>query len=257
MEKKGYLYIATGDKYINEAVNSVTSLKKSNPDAHATLITDKKVQISKFDRIIIRKNNHNSTGWKEGILYKVKGLLSSPYEKTFFIDTDTYFVDDCSELFNVLDYFDLLISHAPADSNKIMIEGKYLEGYYPYNTGVIVFNKNSIVEKLFSDWIITYKNKFNVYPHDQAPFMEALLNNKVKIYVLQSIYNFRTPSIVTFLPLKVKIIHGRMNDYESLSKKINSSISQRAWVPEKRRKNLIWEEFGWKNRIIRILSGWL
>jgi len=50
--EKGYLYSAFGSKYINEALISLTSLKKHFPNAHATLITDKYIDNIFFDLII-------------------------------------------------------------------------------------------------------------------------------------------------------------------------------------------------------------
>lgn len=229
--EKGYLYIATGEKYIKEAIQSVQSLKNQNDKLHATLITDKQIEVREFDDIIIQ-NNITKEGWKEGVLFKVRGLLLTPYEKTFFIDTDTYFSDDCLELFNLLEYYDLLIAHAPADTNQIVINNNQrFSGYYPYNTGVIVFNNNDAVKKLITNWLTIYQEKFRFYPHDQTPFMESLLYNKVKVYVLQPVYNFRIPFIVAIPSLKVKIFHGRVSDFESFQRKINSTIVHRVWKP--------------------------
>ncbi|NNC69144.1 MAG: hypothetical protein HKN83_14055, partial [Gammaproteobacteria bacterium] len=133
---KGYLYIATGSKFIEEALTSIRSLKKIDSSVHATLVTDKEVNHAEFDNVIIQNiDKVNTTNWKEGIMFKVMGLLKSPYNKTFFIDTDTYFADDCSELFDLLNHFDLLMAHAPADTAQVVIDEKKVAGYYSYNTG--------------------------------------------------------------------------------------------------------------------------
>jgi hypothetical protein len=233
--KEGYLYIATGENYINEAKTSVKSLRTHSPNAHVSLITDKKIIATEFDEIQILENDvENYFDWKAALIFKVEALLHSPYEKTFFVDTDTYFLDDCSELFQLLNFFDILIAHAPADSSQVVIDDHKINGYYPYNTGVIVFNRNQLVLKLFTDWLNIYKNKYHLYPTDQTAFMESLLINKVCLYVLQSIYNFRVPFFVSILPdLKVKIIHGRYPNFKLLDEKINSHLLQRCWNPEK------------------------
>jgi hypothetical protein len=232
--EKGYLYIATGDNYINEAKISVNSLRRHNQYAHVTLITDKKIKADEFDYVyILNFEYQENSDWKKALIYKVLALQHSPYKKTFFIDTDTYFLDDCSELFQLLNYFDLLIAHAPSDSSHVIINDQKIIGYHPYNTGVIVFNKNELISKLFIDWLDIYKNKYHLYPTDQTPFMESLLINQVYLYVLQSIYNFRLPFYVSILPdLKVKIIHGRSSNYELLEEEINGIILQRSWDPE-------------------------
>ena len=230
----GYLYAATGQKYIEEAVISVRSLRRINSDIHATLITDNQIEISDFDSIQILKNeNQNLNAWKSGLLFKVMALQNFPYNKTFFVDTDTYFCDECEELFELLEYYDLLICHAPADVSMVTVGKKELDGYFPYNTGVIVYNKNDIIKKTFEDWLTIYKAKIELYPHDQASFMEALLTNSVKLYVLQPIYNFRISYFVSVSAKKVKIIHGRPRNFDEIIKIVNSKIMQRVWFPKK------------------------
>lgn len=178
------------------------------------------------------------TDWKKALIYKVHALQYSPYLKTFFIDTDTYFLDNCNEFFQLLNYSDLLIAQAPSDSSHLIINGEKINGYHPYNAGVIIFNNNEMIRKLFIDWLKFYKTKYHFLPTDQTPFMESLLINKAYIYVLQSIYNFRLPFYVSILPdLKVKIIHGRCSNYEILGQEINRTLNQKSWNPEMKKIN--------------------
>lgn len=231
--KQGYLYCETGDKFIREAIISAISLKRCNSNAHITLITNEEIENKTFDSIIIKKNRSVNSKWKLGVQYKVESLLLSPYEKTFFIDTDTYFIEDSSELFELLEYYDLQIAHAPDDKNKVVLDDKKLDGYYPYNTGVIVFNNNSKIKNFFQDWLTIYKAKFDIYPHDQTPFMEALLLNDIKLHVFHQIYNFRLPFYISIPGLSVKILHGRTDDFEIIAKKINKHYYNRVWVSKK------------------------
>ena len=232
--KQGYLYIATGNKFIKEAIVSATSLRKCNPNAHITVVTNENIENKIFDSVIIKTNGSVDSKWKSGIQYKVESLLLSPYEKTFFIDTDTYFIEDSAELFELLEYHDLQIAYAPDDKSKVVLNGKKLEGYYPYNTGVIVFNNNFKVKKLFKDWLSIYKSKFNIYPHDQTPFMEALLINNIKIHVFHQIYNFRFPYYTSVPGLRVKILHGRTDNFNFVANKVNKHHYNRVWVPKKK-----------------------
>ena len=228
---EGFLYIATGQKYIEEARTSAKSLRRHFENAKIALVTDKPINDNLFNEIIFLEPSHTSN-WKLGLNFKVEGLLKSPFEKTFFIDTDTYFTDSTIELFRLLDFFDLLICHSPNDISKIRVKGKKLEGLSPYNTGVIVFNKNTEVIKLFKEWGRFYLEKPETYSSDQPAFMEALLTHDVKIFVLSYVYNFRLPSFISLPPLKVKIIHGRASNYERLNRIINRhSDRHRTWSP--------------------------
>ena len=146
----GYLYIATGDKYIKEGIVSATSLKKLNERAYITLVTDKKINNSLFDEVIIRPVDVKH--FKEGLLYKVRHIYNcSPYEKTLFIDTDTYFCNDCQEIFETLDFFDIAVAPDPTDPNKAKSpkNNKVLAACEVYNTGVILFQKNLNNELFF------------------------------------------------------------------------------------------------------------
>ncbi len=229
MEKtEGYLYIATGTRYIDEAIVSVKSLRQCNPDVHVTLITDEPVDISYFNEIKVLDVDESDSYERKN--YKILGLQHSPYDRTLFIDTDTYFIADCKELFQLLHYHDILIAHAPGDRREVIINEKVLEGYLAYNSGVIAFNNNEIVNKLFKDWYILCLK--NIYKGDQPPLMHALLTNAVKIYVLHQNYNFRLPFIVSFPAFSVKILHGRNQDFRKIKKIVNKDISvQRAWNP--------------------------
>ncbi len=227
----GYLYIASNEKYSTEAQASVKSLKKTNPQAHATLITQQDMDIEGFDEV--RKIDAEPVGddWKKGLKFRLEGLRSSPYEKTFYVDSDTFFCDSCDELFDLLDYFDLLICPAPIGKQLVTFNGKPMEGYFGYNAGVLVFNSNEVIETLFDKWQQIYAEKFTEYKNDQPALMEALLSSPVNTYALQSIYNFRIPFIVSAIPAKVKIIHGRHKDLPSLARDINKDPDNRVWIP--------------------------
>ena len=232
MSSEGYLYAATGQKYVSEAAASARRLREIYPEAHITLITNEAAAQPVFDEIKLLPFAHESEyPWKSGVLYKALALQHSPYSKTFFADTDLYFVEDCRELFVLLEYYDLLVAHSPVDESEVILETGSLAGYHPYNTGLFVFNNSEKMVKLFRDWYDAYLEKFDQYYHDQTPFMEALLFNDIKLYVLQSVYNFREPYIVTVPKLKVKIIHGRPENPKQFAQKLNEKIVHRVWLP--------------------------
>lgn len=228
--ERGYLYIATGESHIKEAYHSVSSLKRLNPKAHVTLVTNEVIKNSPFDKIL--QIDFESDNYKKGTFFKVLGLQKSPYKQTFYIDVDTHFIDDCSEVFNLLNYFDLLIAQDPSDNSTVKRGQLTLEGYYPYNTGVIIFNNNTSIKKFFNDWILAFQKNYENYIHDQPAFMDALLSHSLKYYVLPNIYNLRKPAFAAILGEKVKLIHGRMDDFEHIALTLNKhSAEHRVWIP--------------------------
>lgn len=257
MNECGYLYVAAGDpKFIQEAVISATSLRVVDPTAHITLVTDKPLDGTLFDNIVVRPVA--ITAWKSGIAYKAKHIYQdSPYEKTLFLDTDTYFYEPCQALFGLLDYFDVCMAAAPADMNEPIIDGKPLTACFPYNTGVIAFKKNERNEFLFRTWHESYEQKLregNLRQKEghQPSFMEALLKSESRVYVLPSIWNARVLTYV-FLNGSVKIVHCReeqiKEDFEKLRKKLNVTTGIRCWDP--RRKQCIYRKPNLFKKIVR------
>ncbi len=251
--KIGYLYIATGDKYMKEAIVSATSLKKLNESANITLVTDKNIDNSLFDEVVIRPVDVKH--FKEGLLYKVRHIYrGSPYEKTLFVDTDTYFCDDCQEIFETLDFFDLAVAPDPTDPHKAKYPktNKVLAACETYNTGVILFKKSSNNELFFQRWLEIYESKIINQTvgkeNDQTSFIEAWLESNCKMYVLSHAWNARTPFFFT-LKDAVKIIHGRHRNYEVIKNELNRlpGRQHRCWLPIQKRT--IKKKQGWEYQL--------
>src|SRR6185295_17196373 len=178
MNECGYLYVAAGaPKYLQEAKISATSLRAVDPTAHITLITDKPIDGVLFDEVVIQPVAF--TAWRAGVSYRTKHIYNdSPYEKTLYLDTDTYIYEPCQDLFGLLDHFDVCMAAAPADMHEPFIDGKPLTACFPYNAGVIAFKKNDRNEFLFRTWHERYDKKLRegtirAKESDQAAFMEA------------------------------------------------------------------------------------
>ena len=80
---QGFLYVATGRKYLEEATRSAESLRRYSNSAKIAIVTNKEFSSDVFDEIIII-DRKNSKDWKTGLAFKVEGLMFSPFEKTFF-----------------------------------------------------------------------------------------------------------------------------------------------------------------------------
>ncbi len=257
----GVIYIATGKKYVDEALVSAATLKKHVPDLPVTLFSDLDVKSSYFDRIIKIKNP--VFGFED----KIRQMPKTPYDLTLFLDTDTYICDDISELFDLLDRFDIAARHANRRKQYFIenVPGSFTE----LNSGVVVFKKSNELKLLFSNWLKFYlrdkkkdlselytseiirycpetqtreskvkvgfkkkidylkKRKFPRGINDQPTFREALYKSKLRMAILPSKYNMRKKGFVNG---KVKIIHGRYWDFGLVERVINSSHSPRVFV---------------------------
>ena len=232
---QGYVYIVKGEKFIKEAENSARSLKGADHNAHITVISDIDFESDVIDTVEIREPSFKSDKWRQSLLYKVENLSMFPYDRTFYVDADTYFVEDCSELFSLLEYYDICMAHSPNDDEVPVIEGERLEGYYPYNTGVFLYRNSKANRRLFSRWRNIFADNIDTYTTDQVALMEALLTSESKVYVLQNIYNARTPLYLGLMKKHVKVVHGRHKDMMSVVNVINEAAENRAWDPSSKK----------------------
>lgn len=233
----GYLYIASGAKsYFDEAYQSIQSLRRHDPLAHITLICDDCEKISRelrenVDNIIIEpcKVSEKKIGW----LFKARTIYKlSPYEKTFFLDTDTYIIDNVRELFTLLDFFDMCLCHGSVDRSKIYLKGQEIIGYTPYNSGLVLLKKADVVKKLYEDLHKTYSQNPDNYlvSGDQQAMMVALAVSNIKTYILQNNWNARFIYPEKYVG-KVSVLHGRHKNLEKIADAINQTDRPRVWIP--------------------------
>lgn len=237
--KKGYLYVISGSrKYHEEALTSLESLRAVDPEAHITLITDKGSSDAdryrrQFDHVVaVEERVDKDIGWKEALLFRVRHLYElSPYKLTFFLDSDTYFIENCRCLFDILRYYDMALAHGANDRNNARVEGEVLEGYTPYNMGVILFKKGETTQDFFERWLRTYTNDLERLPHDQPAAMEALALSDCRVYVLQNNWNARFVFVEKYVD-RVRLLHGRHEDLGAVARSVNNTSWGRLWIPK-------------------------
>jgi len=250
MKEEGIMYIATGEKYINEANISASSVKKYT-DVPVIILTDSpsKINSEVFDYVHPIKSANNDFG--DSIL----SLDQTPFEKTLFLDTDTYVCGEISSIFDALDRFDVIAAHNPGSRSAKKRGGYHAdvpEVFPQYNTGVVGFKSTDSVKSLFNSWKKIYQDtkentKLNL---NQPSFREALYNSNVRIGTLPSEYNFRIhhQGSVGFAADEVRIVHGRHPaGLKKIAQEINKEIDMRVYTPTKwpievinRRPNIIY-----------------
>jgi len=238
---RGVVYIATGEKYINEALISAVSLKDKMPDLPITLFSSEEVNSQVFNEVILIKNYQSKCGII-GKINKVAYISQTPYEETLFLDTDTYICSNFLELFSMLKDFDIAVAHAP---NRIAYQVANVPESFPeMNTGVILFKHSQSVNIFFHEWLNIYNrdmiNKeitLGKHLHDQPAFREALYHSNLRVATLTPEYNCRFV-MPGYVDKEVKILHGRHTDLPAIAKKINSYKKQRIFLLNKLTKSL-------------------
>lgn len=225
--KDGFVYVATGSNYVAEAFVSAQSLRDHMPTAAVVLITDlepTKEILSAFDQILIRTDVRRQP---------IDKLLcwEAPFERCIFLDTDTLVGGDLSELFSLLDRFDLAVAHETLRGLHYRLPD--VPNSFPeYNTGVIVFRRNVTTENFFREWRRRFELLANSqgFVTDQPSFRLAAYETEAHIAVLPSEYHFiaGTPNYTMW---QVLILHGR-GDLPGLLEGLNAKLGARAYVPQ-------------------------
>ena len=108
--KSGVVFVATGAKYIACAEAAARSVRRHMPEVPIALFTNAGqlgVTLSEvFDPVIELESVHHRS--------KVDCLMNSPFEKTLFLDADIRVLEDVSELFDLLERFDMAMAPATA-----------------------------------------------------------------------------------------------------------------------------------------------
>jgi len=199
--ERGVLYIATNDRYVNEVFESVETLKRET-DLHCTLITDEQYEHDLVDEIVVEDNPED----RPDSAYKLYNVHRSPYERTLYLDSDTHVRSDVSSLFDVLDDFDLALTHAPVRNTDRLPD---LPAWFPeYNCGVMLYDTGA-TRDLFAQWRRNYEEMS--FDLDQPSFRKTLFeSDDVEFFTLLREYNVRFwPG---FVDEEVRIVHTHLDN---------------------------------------------
>jgi hypothetical protein len=189
----GVVYVAFGAPYLAMAINSLLSLRITNPGVPVCLVTNAVPHAPKrswwrpeigdqwvFIDAATKQNRHTKTD-----VYS-----HSPFDLTLYLDCDTMVLGDLAPIPNYLHYFDLLLSPAqnPAAKDKRILDGKlrYPEDGH-FNGGVFAFRRGEAIESFFSLW----NERLHAlgYERDQPALVEAYSLGSVRMFPLPNKWN--------------------------------------------------------------------
>ena len=163
---EGVFYVARGDKYLKAAVGSARFVRRVCPGIAIAIASDGPVPAG-FDQAV-------AIDEPDGFRAKIVGMLASPFERTLFLDGDTYVVGDLSEVFRILDAFDIAAAHDP--NRAALPLDDVPDSFAELNTGVIAYRRNDRVERLLHAWLDEYDLLLpqKAASRDQPSFRRAL-----------------------------------------------------------------------------------
>jgi hypothetical protein len=101
--RNGVVMAAFGRKYIDLAYQAARSLTQHNPTLEVDLFTDADGNLGPFSRVHVLQDV-----W---VRSKVDAMLKSRFDRTLYLDADLLVLADLSDIFEVLEKFDLAATH--------------------------------------------------------------------------------------------------------------------------------------------------
>jgi hypothetical protein len=219
----GLHYVATGEKYLAEAVASRQSAKKHMPDVPAVIFTDLvdhplTNEFEFVDAVTIMERSFHDV---------VEPLLRTPFEKTLHLDTDTFICGDCTDIFDALNCYEFAAVHDPYRCD-LAIE-TLPQSMPTLNGGLLAYRITPSVTSLLESWPKIHQEKFAWRTKQNQPSLrEAVHRSTARVLILPAEYNLRTWHPVAIGGFaKVKIIHDRRNDLPKLAAILNEGIRPR------------------------------
>jgi hypothetical protein len=231
----GVIYVAIGARFVPEAILSANSVRRFLPDVPILLFTDQAIEVAQgFDEIVQVAAPH-----PQAHINKLIAMTQSPFEKTLFLDTDTYVCADISDLFAILKRFDIAMSQERAYRDIFPANTGVPDAFVAFNQGVIAFKRSDAVREALQEalrWTERLHASSGVYPYDQAPSRIALFHSTVRIATLPLEYNCRFANY-GYLTGVVRILHGRLpkaamrtEDFDRVARTLNRATVARVFI---------------------------
>lgn len=192
VSEKGYLYIAFGESFTREALMSIKSLKRFNSEPVALFTdSDQTEEIKSLVDIYAKINPSH-------IRAKVDFIDKSPFQKTVYLDSDTLIVRNISDMFDVLDRFDVALTndYARKRLKYTRLIPEYAEIPYSFsevNGGILAFNNSLETKTFFAMWReYFYKYYKQTNGWDQVSLRISLWRSNTKIHHFPFEYNIRS-----------------------------------------------------------------
>ena len=182
---RGVVYVACGEPFVEAASASARSVREHSPSLAIHLYADRVDRADPlFDGVTRIEKPHRRS--------KVDCLVDTPFQRTLYLDADTSVVDDISEMFEILDRFDLAIAHAHRRNHPDTRTTWNLElpaSFPQLNGGVLLFRRNERVLDLLGAWRDAYHEAG--FAKDQVTLRELIWNSDVRVHILPPEYNVR------------------------------------------------------------------
>lgn len=232
MKSYGLLYVATGYKYLLEAIKNARLTRYYCPDLCISICTDDcehAISSGCFHRVI--KHNAPVYSYRD----KISPLLNLPYSLTLFIDTDAFVCSSLDPLFRLGSLVDMACAMAPVRHPPGWTDSDVPINFPELNSGIMLLKRTNLQRKLIKSWLFLYDEIYLKYGQswDQATLRSViwkfLARKRFRFLHLPCESNLRTPKPwLAGRGMPVQVIHGRIPELEipSFVDYLNSDIDR-------------------------------
>lgn len=226
---RGVIYVAFGEKYLNELRVSVSSLRRVSPNLGIAVVTDGPIEGLDNVHVIVRPAIRSLES-------KPTYLACSPFKQTLFLDTDTYVLRDVTPLFGLLNFYDFCAQWGGARFGGH--DG--LDCHARIGSGMMLFRASEGLTRVFQHWLTLYQEEQTRAGEknlaDEPSLTESLARSALRLGVLPPYVQIglNAPWVFFAPPM---VLHGRPRSFEALSRHISkgwdptTDWSPRVWLP--------------------------
>lgn len=228
----GFVYVATGAKYVAEAAASAATLRRHHPGHPICLITDVARGPVFWDDLVVIAQP--AFGFRDKLHMQL-----APYARCVFLDADTTVCGDISPVFTILERYDVCGVQLSEGQDYVM-EGGIPHAFPEMNGGIVGFRKTAATQGFFALWAKFYDefralNRDGHYHYanvgDQKSLRAALWHSSARHACIGGEFNF-IPFRLELASLPVAVIHTRATaNLDALARRLNARLGRRCYVP--------------------------
>lgn len=214
--KKAVLYCYHGERYEEEAIASIRSLRKHSDNVNINVIAPCRPNLDG-----VEFTSHPTSPSYSGFGYKVNAIGNFKGSRFVFLDTDTNIVSDISELFSLWEFCGIAGVVDPLWDTFLHVPNLVRPSNWrtdlaqipEINTGVLVINHEKLPIHFMEAWLFRHDELRKANPNlesskipDQPSLRQTLIDFKIAPLLLGAEFNFR-PCYPQVLYRSSKIVH--------------------------------------------------
>ncbi|MEM9250210.1 MAG: putative nucleotide-diphospho-sugar transferase [Pseudomonadota bacterium] len=184
---KGFVFAATGERYVAQARRAARSLRQHHPDAEIDLFTDAPTG----DPVFTVEHLLGDSFFRP----KIEALRRSRFARTLCFDSDTVFLAPLDDLFVALDKADILGVLALNRTGRFSPRSSPLSPAVPVvNSGVLALRRTEATQRFLRTWEATLRE--TGHNADQRSMRDLLFSGDVTFMPVGAAYNFKNMALL-------------------------------------------------------------